>query len=410
MVTFDHWDVRLKLGTRLLRHRVPLATVALCLLLLCCRSPALAQEGDLFKPLVASGTSPMLGEDSADARNLALNEALRSAVEQALGSLLPAERIVRFYPILLDRVLAEPKGYVQDYQIIHEGTWNRVYRVTVQTTLFAQGLRRDLRRLGLFLATRERPRVLILVAERTEPQGSWSWWWQKDASADQEFAFSLELAKLFSARGLMPLDLRLLEEKFPADQSYQAPMLDDAQGAAIAMALGTQVVVLGQVSHLPASSGTLDMASGMLRALEADSGKVLSRVSASVQLQPADQEPVASQTFAALAERMTPSLVDGILTPFTEVSEAPRGVTIRVQGVSDYGDLVIIKEYLQRAPGVREIKQIRLQGDMGSVVLIFAGSLDALKSSLASRDFGYFITEAELAGDNLVTLTIVSKR
>jgi hypothetical protein len=148
----------------------------------------------------------------------------------------------------------------------------------------------------------------------------------------------------------------------------------------------------------------------MLRALGTDSGKVLSRVSATVQVQPSEEKPIADQTFAALAEQMAPALVTGILAPFTEVSEIPRGITVQVQGVSDYGDLILIKEYLQHAPGVKEIKQIQLQGDMGSVVLILTGSLDALKSSLASRDFGYFITEAELAGDNLVTLTIVSKR
>ena len=138
---------------KLMRSAIPWAVVTLSLLLLFLYPfPGVAQERDLDKPLVASGTSPMLEKDSVDARNLAFEEALRSAVEQALGWLLPAERIVRYYPLLLERILAAPMGYVQDYQIIHEDVRSGLYRVTVQTTLYAERLRRDLRRLGLFLA------------------------------------------------------------------------------------------------------------------------------------------------------------------------------------------------------------------------------------------------------------------
>ena len=156
-------------------------TVVLCLGLNLLGSAALAQEKQLDRPLVASGTSPMLEQDSADARKLALEEALRAAVEQSLGWLLPAQRIVRYYPLLLNRILNEPMSYVQDYQIIHEGVILGRYRVTVQTTLYNEGLMRDLRRLGLFLAFSERPRVTILVAERTSPEEQWRWWWQMES-------------------------------------------------------------------------------------------------------------------------------------------------------------------------------------------------------------------------------------
>ncbi len=87
-------------------------------------------------------------KDSADARSLALEEALRAAVEQALGYLLPAQNIVRYYPLLLNRILKEPMSYVKDYQIVQEGEAVGLYRVTVQTTLYSENLTRDLRRLG----------------------------------------------------------------------------------------------------------------------------------------------------------------------------------------------------------------------------------------------------------------------
>jgi hypothetical protein len=352
----------------------------------------------------------MLEQDSPEARKLALDEALRAAVEEALGWLIPSERIVRFYPLLLNRVLTEPMEYVQDYQIIHEGVIFGLYRVSVQTTLYLDRLKQDLRRLGLLLSSSERPQVAILVAERTDPENSWHWWWQMPPAGHRQLVFSQALAQLISARALVPLDSNLLMENFPEDPIYQEPMLRDVQGAALARALGAQVAVLGQVSHQPASDGAPAISNGSLRAVRADSGEILARVSASVQVQPSSEDPVTDYGFSALAERLAPHLVDGILAPFVVVSRTPSEATVQVIGVQSYGDLILIKEYLQSAPGVKEISQIQLSGDLGSFGLILAGDLRDLSNALSGYDFGSFSTSAELAGDNLVTVRIHRKR
>lgn len=368
-----------------------------------------AQEGDLDRPLVASGISFGLQPESADARSLALEEALRAAVEQALGWLLPAERIVSYYPVLRDQILTEPMAYVQDYQIIHEDAESGLHRVTVQTTLYTEGLKRDLRRLGLFLAASERPRVVVLVAERASPQAQWQWWWRLPASEDREFVFSQALMQLLAARGLIPLDPAVLAIKIPEDPIYQEPLLDNQLGAALARQLGAEVAVLGQASLQIGSAEGKTMASGSLRALRVDDGKILARVSAALDVDSDTDQPQSIAGLAALAERMAPQLVDGVLAPFTVVSQPPRHVTVQVLGVRSYGDLIQIKEYLQRAPGVEEISQMLLQSGAGSFGLILKGNLNGLTDAFAGHDFGSFTTNANLTGEDLVTVTIMSK-
>jgi len=393
-----------------LRARNIWIAVALCFLLFFCTLPASGEEKDLHKPLVASGTSPMLEKGSADARSLALEEALRAAVEQALGYLLPAQNIVRYYHLLLNRILKEPMSYVKDYQIVQEGEAFGLYRVTVQTTLYSENLSRDLRQLGMFLAASERPRITILVAERTNPDEPWRWWWQIDSVDAKPPLFLPALAKLMAEQGIVPLAPNLLSESIPEDPNYQAPLLDDAQGAALAKALVADVAVLGQVSYRATGMGETGMTSGSLRAVRANSGETLARVSATVQVQPSAEKPVIDYGFSALAERLAPHLVDGILAPYAAVSKAPRDVSLQVEGVRSYGDLILIKEYLQRSPVIREIRQIKLKGDLGSFSLILAGNLDALEEALEGHDFGTFVTSAELTGENIVIVTILSKR
>ncbi|MGD9167634.1 MAG: hypothetical protein PVH33_13050 [Syntrophobacterales bacterium] len=393
-----------------LLYTVSLAVLVLWLFFFTLSSPAPAQNIDLNRPLVASGTRPMLEQDSADARKLALEEALRAAVEQALGWLLPSDRIVRYYPLLLDHILKEPMSFIQDYQIVHEGVTFGLYRVTVLTTLYSEGLTRKLRRLGLFLAASERPRIALLVAERTSPEAPWHWWWQTSPLDHRQFIFSQALAKLMSDQGLVPLDPNLFLESLPEDPSYQEPVLNNEQGGALAKALGADVAILGQVTHLPASADSTGMTSGSLRAVRVENGEILARVSGTVQVQPSGEYAASDYGFTALAERLAPHLVDGVLTPFVAVSRAPKEVTLQVEGVRSYGDLILIKEHLQRAPVVKEIRQIKLKADLGSFALVLAGTLEDLESALEGHDFGTFITSAEVTDENLIAVTILSKR
>jgi hypothetical protein len=383
-----------------LLYKVSWAVLVLWLFFFALSSPAPAQDKDLNRPLVASGTRPMMEQDSADARKLALEEALRAAVEQGLGWLLPSDRII----------LKEPMSYIQDYQIVHEGVTFGLYRVTVLTTLYTEGLNRKLRRLGLFLAASERPRIAILVAERTSPEDPWHWWWQTSLAEHQQFIFSQALAKLMSDQGLVPLDPNLFLESLPEDPIYQEPMLADEQGGALAKALGADVAMLGQVTHQPGSTDSTGMASGSLRAMRVESGKILARVSGTVQVQPSSEYAASDYGFTALAERLAPHLVDGVLAPFVAVSRAPKEVTLQVEGVRSYGDLILIKEHLQRAPVVKEIRQIQLKADLGSFTLVLAGDLKDLESALEGHDFGTFVTSADVTDANLIAVTILSKR
>jgi hypothetical protein len=367
------------------------------------------QDGDLNRPLVASGASPMAQHDVASARDLAVQEALRAAVEQALARLLPAQRIVRFYPLLLERILVHPMSYVQDYQIIYEGQGQQFYRVAVQTSLYTDSLKQDLRQLGLFLSESARPRVVLLIAERTAPQAPWNWWWQTAPPAEQHLDFSKALSRLFSARGLVVLDPPLLLGQIPQDPAIREPLLDNSQGASMGRALGAQLVVLGQVSHQPPGAGTAASVTATLRALKAENGEVLATVSDTLQVQPADKGDSSGQGFAALAERLASQLADPMLIPFSMATQAPRPVTVQIQGVRTYGDLILIKEFLQDAPGVTQVSQIKLEAGQGSVSLVLGGALDDLVRALQKHDFATFAINTALSSDNLITISILGK-
>jgi hypothetical protein len=385
------------------------AGVVMCLLLVAPLSPGSTQSDEGSRPLVVTGSGPAPSREVADARDLALREALRSAVEQAVGRLLPAQRIVRYYPLLGERIFDRSMTYVQDYQIVHETKGPQLYRVTVQTTLHMDRLRQDLQQLGLFLSDTERPTVVVLVAEKLGPKAPWLWWWRTSPPEPQSLAFTQAIGRVFSSRGLLVLSPSSFLEKLPQDQTYQEPLLGDGPGSALGKALGARIVVVGEVSHQPAAGGSPATAAGSLRALRTDSGQLVTRAATTIPVQPTPEQPSPGHGFTALAERLGTQLADAILAPVVTGGKAAREVTVRILGVRSYGDLLRIKEYLQEAPGVTRVDQVQLKAAQGSVTVVCSGGAEEVGRALQGRDFGAFTTSTDSVGEDSITVSIMKR-
>jgi hypothetical protein len=385
------------------------AGLVACLLLVAPLSLGLTQSDEASRPLVVTGSGPAPSREVTDARDLALREAVRSAVEQAVGRLLPAQRIVRYYPLLGERIFDRSMTYVQDYQIVHETRGPQLYRVTVQTTLYMDRLRQDLQQLGLFLTDAERPTVVVLVAEKPGPKAPWVWWWRTSPPEQQNLAFTQAIGRVFSSRGVVVLSPSSLLGKLPQDQTYQEPLLGDGPGSALGKALGAQIVVAGEVSHQPAAGGSPATATGSLRALRTDSGQLVTQAAATIPVQSTPEQPSPGHGFTALAERLGTQLADAILVPVVTGGKAAREVTVRVLGVRSYGDLLRIKEYLQEAPGVTRVDQVQLQGAQGSVTVVFSGEIEEVGRALQGRDFGAFATSTDSVGEDSITVSIMKR-
>jgi hypothetical protein len=384
--------------------------LAVCFLLCATAGSGIGQTEDVNRPLIVTGTGPAPSREVANARDLALQEALRNAVEQAAGRFLPAQRLVRFYPLLAERILDHHMIYVQDYQIIQETTGPQIYRVTAQTTLQMERLKGDLQQLGLFLADAERPTVAILVAEKLGPKAPWLWWWKISPAEEQTPTFTQALGRFFASRGLVPLLPASVLSKIPQDPVYQQPLLGDALACALGKALGAQLVVLGEVSHQPAAGrATSATASGSLRAIRTESSRVLTQASATIPVQPTPEQPAPGHGFTALAERVGRQLTEAMLAPFVTGARVPREVTVRVLGVRSYGELLRIKEYLQTAPEVKRVDQVQFTGGRGTITLLFSGGLEQIGRVLQGKDFGTFTTSTDSVDVDSVTVSIMKR-
>ena len=99
------------------------------------------------------------------ARDRAIKDALRKAVEQGVGTFISSETVVENYEVLKDRIFSKAEGYVSEYKVVRERAEDGLYRVLVRAKVKLGDIKRDLQAIGILVERRGRPRTMVLVGD-----------------------------------------------------------------------------------------------------------------------------------------------------------------------------------------------------------------------------------------------------
>ena len=143
------------------------APICFLLALLFMACPSLAK--DKSKTVMARGVAAIKGENITGARQAALENALRNAIEQGLGTMMDARAIVQ-NDQLLEEIYTHTRGYVPEYDVIREQkAEGSLYRVTISAMVKTAKLRNQLARIGIIKQMMNYPRLAILPGAQNMP-------------------------------------------------------------------------------------------------------------------------------------------------------------------------------------------------------------------------------------------------
>lgn len=97
----------------------------------------------------------------------ALNDALRNAVEQAVGTLVDSQTLVKNAEVVNDEIYTKSQGFVQNYDIINQSNQNNQVVLTVKVTINSSPnskLMSKLQQLKLIHLIRD-PRIAVIIPE-----------------------------------------------------------------------------------------------------------------------------------------------------------------------------------------------------------------------------------------------------
>ena len=307
----------------------------------------------------STGTSAITSNNASHARDGAIADALRKAVEQAVGTLVASDTLVENFQTIDDSVYTNSQGYVKSYSIISEAQSAGTYEVRVRAVVAAGDLSGDLGAMGLLQKKAERPRVLFMMAEKGSGHNDYEFWWKQGDQATDISAAEAALKEAFLAKGFNVVDMPDRGAVAGLEGSFEADLTGDAARRA-GRALNAEIVVFGRVfveqgPSTGATSVVTYLADMTAQAVRVDDGAVL----ASSKGRAVSRHISAVTGNAEAVYRAAAVVAEGLLSQITWKWAGPQTIRITLKGM-DYEKAVEFKKFLKtRVRGVGAIYQRR---------------------------------------------------
>jgi hypothetical protein len=335
------------------------------------------------------------------ARDKAIEDALRNAVEQATGSLIENETLVENYQLLSDKIYSQSKGYVQTYEVLDEKVDQGLYRVTIQATVASGELKHDLRALNVLMRQVRKPRVMVLFEESIS-EGVNSGRLAEDAISKVLLDSGFKLVDADTVRHNLGQDK---VQGLLAGDGRVAAVISDKYGAEMLL-LGTAQAVTNQVTigDIKINSNQAVISAKLVRA---DTGEV--KVSETRQAAKPHVNSLSGiqMAISEASELLANDLIDQIIQIFHEEVYNIVNVNLIIFGLQGYGHLQeVIQLISDNVRGIKEIYQRNYTMGTAELEVELTGSTQSLASDLTTRKFGNYTFEIKESTHNQLQVYI----
>ncbi|MBN1662098.1 MAG: flagellar assembly protein T N-terminal domain-containing protein [Deltaproteobacteria bacterium] len=320
----------------------------------------------------AEGTATIHNNLIDIARDKAIENAQRNAVERAVGVMISSSTEVENYQVKMDRILSESQGFINEYKILSENRAENQYKVVIDADVGLGKLKDRMKAINLVMVRKDKPRLMIIFTDR-EP---------KDVIAEAS------MAKSFLSRGFRIIDAQVINN---ARERNGLPKMvsDSRETAKAAHDYGAEIVILGRTeatSTLFTISG-VDMHSNKVivsvKIMNADTGEIIATDSeiASAPGLKGDFKAVTEQASGALAKKM----MNNVLERWSSELANTVTVNLMVSGLGSYEDLLKFKELLSTdVKGFKQLFQRTYQNGIVELDIEIKGNTQSLADDLAA--------------------------
>lgn len=331
---------------------------ALCISTLLLTSVAVIAQETRTATVEAKGMAGIIGGNVANARDKATQDALRQAVEQAMGAMVFSETMTENAAIVSDKISSQTSGYIQSFDVIKSGKYDQeMFTVTVRAIAKIGHLENDLAALGLLIEQVKSPRITVLMRERNMVDA-----WQ-DVSVSLGISESVMMnAFLDKSDRFNFMDRSTAQANLDRSQSLAALEGDASAAAAIGLLFGADMIIVGEAF---ANSNEVEFfgaktvsaqATATGKMIWTDSGKIVGTDIGTGQFSPVIEKisggrEAITQATSDLAEKLIPRILEDWRKKATQGS----AVVVTLKGAR-FGDLKVFENLVKAAAtGVTDV-------------------------------------------------------
>jgi hypothetical protein len=362
------------------------------------------------------GIRAVVNDNKTIARDNALEDALRKAVEQAVGTFVSSETIVENYNLLSDRIYTKSEGYIQNYKIISESLIDNIYKINIEATVVLGNLKNDLTAIGLLMARKHKPRVMIMIAEQNIGQEYFSFWWGYHASAANLSITETTIIEKFKERGFNIVDHGAKVKKIKIDRAYQVANLDNATAIYLGNQYDAEVVIVGK-AMAKRMENTIDtsmkscQANMSAKAIRTDNGAIIASANTQGVSVHISEIIGGSDALKKGASDLASKLMDQIIDTWEKELTGTTLVQMTISGISSYSDFIALKNTIkEQIRGVKGIYQRSIMAGTAKIDIDIKGDAQSLAEELTTKDFQDFSIDVDTLTQSSIEITIYPKR
>jgi len=358
------------------------------------------------------GLGGIMYNDVGAARDRAIDDALRKAVEQTLGTYIDAQTKVENFMVVEDRILNWSRGYVKNYNILSEGKKTpESYEVVIQATVDMTNLANDANAVQNLLQSMGNPRLMILIDEQNVGEVSTRYhYFQVNMTASETAMINKFIEKQFGV--VDPMTVRQNKER---DTILSAINGDTQAAKSIANALEAEIVITGKAIAKVATGINLGgmkscQANINARVIDADVGTIIATGSKHAAYPHIDEVTGGTMAIEKAANALADELITKILEKWRSRFYNLNDVKLIISGLNSFTEASNFKNALQfTARGVKNVFQRNVSGGTAEFDIQISGNAEQLARELDQRDIGDYNLAVMGATANKVTLKAVRK-
>lgn len=368
------------------RHVLGTAALCWCLLSMLASS---SRADDLFltsKKVVVTGMADIKSAGGrAAARDAAIRNAQRSAIEQVVGTLIESnfsseqketlkKQQTELTSSVEDKVYAKSSGFIENQTVLDEEADGDTYRVTLKVSVKAASLEQELQKLQSLYKSANYPKVMLMISERyTNKDGAAVWIDRPSLVAPIEselLKLGIELVAKEQAEKLATESLQVLTE------AEGIP----SKAAQIAASYGADVVIIGgaEIKFTGFNEFGTNMyylsATISLRAVNASTAAILTSFETVGKGIGVNEEIARVNAVKDGSPKVAKNVVDGLVAAWKKGAEQGNRYKVVLSNVKNYGQFALpFIDVLQSIPGVESAREISFGGKRLEVEVLFKG-------------------------------------
>jgi len=372
--------------------------------------PAQNQAGGLVN-VTATGVGTIYQGDVALARDRAVDDALRKAVETALGTWIQSETVVQNYMLVEDKILNWSNGYVKNYNIVSERqTFGEVYEVVVNAAVEKAALVRDQQAVQSILNKAGNPRIMIIFDEQNIGEAVEHYHF---FNVDMTTAETTLMDK-FLEKGFEVVDPATVRANIEREQALAALEGDAKAAAAIGLQMQADVVVTGKAIAKRASTqmkilGDMKSCQANLtaRVIKADVGTVIATGSEHAAYPHIDEVTGGIEAIKKASVKLGDMLIKKILDKWQSEFYNQTTVKLRISGVESFADLDAFKGILSTYfRGIKNIRQRNFAANTAELDIEITGNAEQLSRELERKSLDDFKIKLTRVSQNQINMIL----